>query len=67
MSGDLIHKQPSPFPRATPKGTVVDEWCTCGCLRSMHQDTVAFGHGSCTYCKCDKFSWSRMRMEDGQQ
>lgn len=57
----------SPFPRTDGKGReIVDEWCECGCLRSQHCDTFAFGHGHghCLECKCAKFSWSSMRLRD---
>ncbi len=49
----------NPFPRKLPSGKVqIDERCTCGCLRSQHYDSLAFGHGSCRECICPKFTWS---------
>lgn len=38
--------QESPFPFKTPTGTVItDERCTCGALRSQHENSIAYGHG----------------------
>lgn len=64
----------SPFPFRINRldGTavnVVDERCVCGCFRSGHRDTDAFGHGACTGtqhdprgddgpCLCEQFTWS---------
>jgi hypothetical protein len=49
----------SPFPRKLPDGrVVVDEFCTCGCKRSGHNHSIAWGHGSCATCRiCPKFSF----------
>lgn len=53
-----------PFPLRTSEGTVTDELCVCGHLRSQHAHTFAWGHGACVAtgvmaCPCEKFSWSR--------
>lgn len=54
----VIHTQPSPFPFTTPNGqTVLDELCRCGALRSLHQDTFAFGHGGYPMTACAQFTW----------
>lgn len=37
---------------------IIDEYCTCGCLKSEHNDTLAKGHGSCKKCDCPKFTWA---------
>lgn len=52
----------SPFPFTLKSGAVVtDERCTCGSLRSEHENTMAFGHGRRRVgdvITCDKFTWS---------
>lgn len=48
----------SPFPmRSNVIGTIIDEVCVCGELRSEHADTLAFGHGPCLRAGCPKFAW----------
>lgn len=52
----------SPFPRKLPDGrVVVDELCQCGCLRSQHYHSIAWGHGCCRQekqvCNCPKFAF----------
>ena len=37
-----------------------DEICTCGHLKSSHNDALnglAKGHGECKLCECNKFTW----------
>lgn len=57
------HNPESPFPKKLPDGrTVIDEICTCGCRRSHHWDSLAFGQGSCRqedvpHCNCPKFTF----------
>ena len=41
----------------TPKEEIVDELCKCRHLRSEHNDTFSKGHGDCTKCECEKFTW----------
>lgn len=53
----IYHNQESPFPYHSPRGLVVDEACYCGHKRSHHFDTIAFGHGECRHCDCNKFTW----------
>lgn len=46
-----------PFPWTTPNGkTIIDERCHCGAWRSIHEDTLAFGHGACPVTHCTKFT-----------
>lgn len=54
------HEHPSPFPVDTPDGgTVVNERCQCGALRTDHADTeYAFGHGGNDDTGCAKFRWA---------
>jgi len=56
----LGHDVPSPFPFATPHGTITNERCDCTHKRTDHLDTVSFGHGRCAVddCACQKFSWA---------
>lgn len=63
----IFHPAKNPFPvtRPTDGATIVDERCACGCLRSEHADTIAFGHGLCTECSCPKFSWRGMVIQNG--
>jgi hypothetical protein len=37
-----------------------DEWCVCGHRRSVHGDTLSWGHGDCDIetCDCMKFTWT---------
>lgn len=57
----MHHDQQSPFPFTTPKGgTIVDELCSCGALRSEHRDTIAYGHGpriQGDLVVCDRFTF----------
>ena len=64
-----IHAVDSPFPMQTKIGNILDEYCTCGHLRSKHYDTVAFGHGRCAQplCECQKFSWNCFLTKEGVQ
>jgi hypothetical protein len=59
----MTHTVGSPFPRHLNGRYITDEVCQCGHLRSLHDDTVGYGHGSCTMhagsCQCTKFSWAR--------
>jgi hypothetical protein len=32
--------------------------CTCGHLQSQHEDSNVVGHGACTLCGCEQFTWS---------
>lgn len=61
----------SPFPCKTKMGTVIDEVCVCGHLRSQHTSTFGWGHGECCVlvpddhgrtkkldCNCKKFAWA---------
>lgn len=52
----------SPFPRKWDGKVVVDEKCTCGCLRSQHYHSLAWGHGCCRRpragCICPKFQFA---------
>lgn len=48
------------FPRATVRGLVIDERCTCRHFRSLHSGAYpAAGHGRCNLqnCRCEKFTW----------
>jgi hypothetical protein len=53
------HKAENPFPKLCPSGNIiVNERCFCGCVRSDHLDTVAYGHGACTNCGgCQKYTF----------
>jgi hypothetical protein len=60
------HTAPNPFPfreRETGRLVAVDEQCMCRHLRSEHYDTVAYGHGDCGRCDCQKFSWHSFKKE----
>ena len=53
---------------------IKDETCSCGCLKSDHKPSVEqlrhiirapvdvlkslAGHGACTRCDCQKFTWT---------
>ena len=53
---------------------IKDEMCSCGCLKSAHGPTTEelakifkaseevlaslAGHGACTRCTCEKFTWT---------
>ncbi len=53
------HAQKSPFPMRGLNGRhIVNEKCQCGAMRSDHNDTVAYGHGSCPAFSCEKFTWA---------
>lgn len=57
----MKHKAENPFPKLCPSGKIiVDEVCTCGHLRSEHSDTIAFGHGNCGHCFCQKYTWKAL-------
>jgi PRTRC genetic system protein C len=43
---------------------IQDEKCTCGHLRSEHNDRFEQGHGSCKKCDCRKFTWDSWVMKD---
>lgn len=62
------HIVPSPYPMSSVNADgvgplVLDEQCTCGCLRSQHFDLlcVEFGGGGCgtIECTCTKFTWAK--------
>jgi hypothetical protein len=36
---------------------VIDEQCRCNHLRSEHNDRMGIGHGNCTQCECNQFTW----------
>jgi len=36
---------------------IINEKCSCGHLRSDHEDTFSIGHGRCTKCSCKQFTW----------
>lgn len=38
-------------------GTIINEECFCGALRTEHADTTAQGHGGCESTGCKKFTW----------
>ncbi|MHA2342905.1 MAG: hypothetical protein ACXADW_13595 [Candidatus Hodarchaeales archaeon] len=45
----------------------VDEMCTCGHLKSSHEDSVyglAKGHDKCKLCDCEKFTWEKFITQD---
>jgi hypothetical protein len=44
------------FGRETPEGTIVNERCRCGGLRTEHDGLI--GHGPCTAKRCRKFTWA---------
>lgn len=66
------HTTDNPFPMKVPLGTVLDERCWCGHLRSEHEDTAAYGHGACKAdgvpaCPCPKFTWKSFIFKTSQQ
>jgi len=36
---------------------IVDEMCQCGHLKSLHGSRFVKGHGKCTVCNCEQFTW----------
>lgn len=42
--------------KARENGTL-DEKCSCGHLKSQHNDRYQKGHGDCKVCKCKQFTW----------
>ena len=59
MTTPVVHSQLNPFPFES-KSEVVDELCSCGHLRSQHNDSsFMFGHGSCgeEYCHCKQYTF----------
>lgn len=51
------HHLDNPFPIKTNSGWIIDEQCVCGKARSLHRDTVAWGHGPTWDGQCAKFTW----------
>lgn len=55
-----MHVQ-SPFPFTVPKtgAIITDERCSCGGLRSRHENTFAYGHGASIDAprSCSRFTW----------
>lgn len=54
----------------TPKPKIVGELCKCGHKKSEHSHVeveemlIAKGHGSCSKCDCQKFTWKRFIYSD---
>lgn len=48
-----------PFVGKDGRWIATDEQCYCKHLRSAHVDTLAYGHGACIRCECEKFTWKR--------
>lgn len=46
------------YPKRTDEGMILDERCSCGGLRSQHEDTAAIGHGAMPDLGCVKFTWN---------
>lgn len=71
MKKKVVVKSPFtfPFPYKTRRGTVVDERCYCGHLRTEHSTLLAPGHGPCPIKKCDcaKFTWKSYVLSDGSE
>ncbi|NIN68650.1 MAG: hypothetical protein GTO63_28875 [Anaerolineae bacterium] len=64
------HMSQNPFPRTTTYNgkttTIVNEVCHCGHFRTQHWSRlISFGHGACSLCDCEQWTWDRM-IEGGE-
>ena len=45
---------------------IIGSICRCGHLQEEHEDSnVAIGHGECTICNCERFTWSKFLYNKG--